>query len=142
MNYDDIYRAALGFLFLFVARCTFGMVRDVNSAMKDALKQGEVETVQTIELKSIDYMSQKEGHFSLGWGRVNEIDYYGCYEVLEDGGIKLRKLKSDITTIYQTLKENETAYAEITTSGWGAELAIKLYVPENTIQVNYDFSLS
>lgn len=136
---EDLMKGLMCLCLIYGLWCFGNMVVETKNAFANELN---TETVQTVELKSIDYMSQVKGSFTLGFGRVNEIDYYGCYEVLEDGGIKLRKLRADTTIIYQTLKEGEPAYLEITTNGWGVETSIKLYVPENTIQVNYDFSLS
>lgn len=72
---------------------------------------------------------------------MNSESCYICYEILEDGGIKLLKLDASKTTIYETLSENEMAYAEIDINGFGKKKEIRLFLPKNTIQVEYNMSL-
>ena len=45
------------------------------------------------------------------------------------------------TIIYETLKQDEQAYAEVTSNGWGEITEIKLYVPENTIEKQINLEL-
>lgn len=54
--------------------------------------------------------------------------------------IKLVKFEAEKTVIYETLTSNN-AYAEISTNGWGYTTEIKLYVPQDTIQTEYDFGI-
>lgn len=98
-------------------------------------------TTYTVQLKSITYQNKMDGFFVLGTGKIAETDYYTCYEVLEDGGIQLINLEAKKTVIYSTLEDNEEAYAEMDIDGYGDTSQIRLYVPKNTIQSEYDFDL-
>lgn len=118
--------------------CIVGPLTDLTEISKE---QGEKTVSYTVNLRSINYASDVQGRFVLGCGRVGEVDYYVCYEELEDGGITLLKLDVDETIIYETLEAGEKAYAEIVKNGWGLIESIKLYVPEGTVQVQYDLSL-
>lgn len=91
------------------------------------------------KLYTIDTSSQLSGHFVLGSGRLDEREYYCCYKLLDDGGKQFVKYPMDETTIYETLKEGEQAYAEIELSYLGIS-SYKIYVPENTIMQTYDLS--
>lgn len=95
-------------------------------------------SVSKVFLKSITYKSSLEGNFTLGHGTLEERDYYVTYQVLDDGGVILKRFDADNTVIYETLK-NGQAYAEIIKDGFGF-IKVKLYVPENTIKVEYDLS--
>lgn len=96
-------------------------------------------SVSKVFLKSITYKSSLEGSFTLGHGTLEERDYYVTYQVLDDGGVILKRFDADNTVIYETLK-NGQAYAEIIKDGFGF-IKVKLYVPENTIKVEYDFDI-
>lgn len=91
------------------------------------------------KLYTIDTSSQVSGHFTLGTGSINEKEYYCCYKLLDDGGKQFVKYPMDETTIYETLKEGEQAYAETEFSYLGIS-SYKIYVPENTIVQTYDLS--
>lgn len=98
-------------------------------------------TVETKYIKSINYANSTEGSFFLGCSSIETEEYFVCYEMLEDGGITLLKLEAEKTIIYETLDPGDKACAEIETDGWGYCKGIKLYVPQNTVQVKYDLSL-
>lgn len=115
-----------------------GMFSDTSKV----LEQGKQTEVHTVLLQSVAVTSQTEGGFFLGCGSVSGEEYYVCYEVLDDGGLKLKKIAAKNTIIYQSLEADEQAYAEITVDGWGVEKEIKLYVPKDTVQVEYDLSLT
>ena len=112
-----------------------------RSGISDVKSKTDELTVETVQLRSVAYHNSLSGCFSLGFGTLNGHDYYVCYEVLEDDGIKLLKLDADKTVIYDTITDGE-AYAEIESNGWGIVQSIKLYVPTDTIQTEYDFSLN
>jgi hypothetical protein len=95
-------------------------------------------SVQTVNLRSINYQNVSEGVFILGSGKLDGQDYYTCYQVLDDGGLKLIKFEGEKTVIYETLTSGD-AYAEMSIDGWGDTKEVKLYVPQNTIQKEYDF---
>ena len=61
------------------------------------------------------------------------------YQILDDGGVILKRFDADNTVIYEILKD-EQAYADIIKDGFGF-IKVKLYVPENTIKVEYDFDI-
>ena len=92
------------------------------------------------KLYTIDTSSQLSGHFVMGSGRLDEREYYCCYKLLDDGGKQFVKYPMDKTTIYETLKEGEQAYAETEFSYLGIS-SYKIYVPENTIMQTYDLSI-
>lgn len=71
----------------------------------------------------------------MGTGHFEEKDYYICYEILDDGGLQLLKLDANDTIIYETLDTQE-AYVEISSE---YNVKNKLYVPKNTIKVEYNF---
>lgn len=96
-------------------------------------------SVSKVFLKSITYKSSLEGNFTLGHGTLEERDYYVAYQVIDDGGVILKRFDADNTVIYETLK-NGQAYAEIIKDGFGF-IKVKLYVPEDTIKVEYDFNI-
>jgi len=110
-----------------------------NAALGYVKKLKNELSVSKVFLKSITYKSSLEGNFTLGHGTLEERDYYVTYQVLDDGGVILKRFDADDTVIYETLK-NGQAYAEIIKDGFGF-IKVKLYVPENTIKVEYDFDI-
>lgn len=112
----------------------------INKDVTEVIKKADESTVTTVSLRSIDYSNEVKGVFALGSGGVHGVDYYVCYEVLEDKGIKLTKFDANKTVIYETLAENEMAYATVKKDGYGNVIDIKMYVPQNTIQVEYNFN--
>ena len=104
-------------------------------------EEGNKITTTTKELISLDINSEVNGRFILGGGRINEKQCYCAYEMLEDEGKKLFKMDAAVTVIYDKLDENDMAYAEIDTNGWGETVSVRLYVPKGTIVQEYDLSL-
>lgn len=96
-------------------------------------------SVSKVFLKSITYKSSLEGNFTLWHGTLEERDYYMTYQILDDGGVILKRFDADNTVIYEILKD-EQVYADIIKDGFGF-IKVKLYVPENTIKVEYDFDI-
>ena len=84
-------------------------------------------SVSTCQFASINYQNVSEGAFILGCGKLDGRDYYTCYQVLDDDGLKLIKFDAEITVIYETLTSSD-AYAEISVDGWGVTKEVKLYV--------------
>lgn len=96
-------------------------------------------SVSKVFLKSITYKSSLEGNFTLWHGTLEERDYYMTYQILDDGGVILKRFDADNTVIYEILKD-EQVYADIIKDGFGF-IKVKLYVPEDTIKVEYDFDI-
>lgn len=132
-----------GMLTIFVAVAigtTLLSVSESIAGAKDDSEESKIITTQTVRLKSINYKNETEDSFSLGYGIEGEIRYYVCYAPFGSSHVKLLKLEAEITTIHNTLPENKEAYVEIDSDIWGNRKAIRLYLPKNTIQVDYDFS--
>lgn len=130
----------LGLIILFVAGVVVFAFYDMFRGLSDVGKLGDEVSVSTVDLRSINYQNVLEGSFTLGCGKLDGQDYYTCYQVLDDGGLKLVKFEAEKTVIYETLTSGN-AYAEISTDGWGYTKEIKLYVPQDTIQTEYDFGI-
>ena len=99
------------------------------------------ESMETIELYSIGTDKNIEGRFVMGSGNVETKEVYTAYQIMNDGGKKYYTMDRDITTIYENLDTNATAYTEIYRKGIiNAIVQIKLYVPQNTIiqEINVD----
>ncbi|BAL01872.1 hypothetical protein OBV_p-00170 (plasmid) [Oscillibacter valericigenes Sjm18-20] len=111
-----------------------GFFNDLSKASKET-------TEQTITIKSISYQTETSGSFALGFGSIDNAEYYVCYEVLEDGGVKLLKLDASKTTIYETLEKDESAYVNMEVNKLGETKNINLYVPKDTIQTQYDLTV-
>lgn len=130
----------LGLIILFAAGVAVFAFYDMFRGLSDVGKLGDEVSVSTVDLRSINYQNVLEGSFTLGCGKLDGQDYYTCYQVLDDGGLKLVKFDAEKTVIYETLTSGN-AYAEISTDGWGYTKEIKLYVPQDTIQTEYDFGI-
>lgn len=130
----------LGLFILFAAGVVVFAFYDMFRGLSDVGKLGDEVSVSTVDLRSINYQNVLEGSFTLGCGKLDGQDYYTCYQVLDDGGLKLVKFEAEKTVIYETLTSGN-AYAEISTDGWGYTKEIKLYVPQDTIQTEYDFGI-
>lgn len=127
-------------IILFAAGVAVFAFYDMFRGLSDVGKLGDEVSVSTVDLRSINYQNVLEGSFTLGCGKLDGQDYYTCYQVLDDGGLKLVKFEAEKTVIYETLTSGN-AYAEISTDGWGYTKEIKLYVPQDTIQTEYDFGI-
>lgn len=130
----------LGLIILFAAGVAVFAFYDMFRGLSDVGKLGDEVSVSTVDLRSINYQNVLEGSFTLGCGKLDGQDYYTCYQVLDDGGLKFVKFEAEKTVIYETLTSGN-AYAEISTDGWGYTKEIKLYVPQDTIQTEYDFGI-
>ena len=127
-------------LALFFALILFFSIILLNIAKNDFIEPAQEISTETVPLRAINLGNQASGSFVFGCGSLGNENYYVCYEVLEDGGLKLTKYKTSVTIIYETLKENETAYAEVSINGHGKVVGVKMYVPENAIQTEYSFT--
>lgn len=128
---------------LFVTIGVFGsFIYSFFSELGDMKDKSSQITTQTFNIVSLDFNTSLNGNFVLGTGKLEDEQYYVCYKVLEDGGKKLTEIPCDITTIYDTLKSDENAYLEEDRNYYDGLRAVRLYVPENTIQQSYDLSLS
>ena len=98
------------------------------------------ETTEEVQLYSISTDKEYEGSFVLGSGNIDSQEYITAYRVTEDGGKKYFKMNRDKVTIYDTLNNDEQAYAMIKRASLGIK-EIKLYVPKNTIEKEFNLSL-
>lgn len=114
----------------------------LDSLIQEASERGKVENIEKIELASIALDSDISGRFYLGCGRIEEKEYYIAYKILEDGAKMIYKMDAAKTKIYETLGEDETAYAEEIRDGYDFLKEIKLYIPKNTIKQEYNLSLN
>lgn len=99
----------------------------------------EKNSVETVTLRSISYQNVEKGNFALGCSTIRGKNYYVCYQVCEDGGLKLLQVNAAMTVIYETLNADDTPYAVIERDAWEIIREVKLYVPENIIYESYDF---
>lgn len=103
-------------------------------------KELSKEYTEEVKLYSISTDKEYEGSFVLGSGSIDSQEYITAYQVTEDGGKKYFKMNRDKVTIYDTLNNDEQAYAVIKKASLGIK-EIKLYVPKNTIEKEINLSL-
>lgn len=103
-------------------------------------KELSKEYTEEVKLYSISTDKEYEGSFVLGTGSIDSQEYITAYRVTEDGGKKHFKMNRDKVTIYDTLNNDEQAYAVIKRASLGIK-EIKLYVPKNTIEKEINLSL-
>lgn len=103
-------------------------------------KELSKEYTEEVQLYSISTDKEYEGSFVLGSGCIDSQEYITAYQVTEDGGKKYFKMNRDKVTIYDTLNNDEQAYAVIKKASLGIK-EIKLYVPKNTIEKEINLSL-
>lgn len=103
-------------------------------------KELSKEYTEEVKLYSINTDKEYEGSFVLGSGSIDSQEYITAYQVTEDGGKKYFKMNRDKVTIYDTLNNDEQAYAVIKKASLGIK-EIKLYVPKNTIEKEINLSL-
>lgn len=109
--------------------------------MKDMEETKKNTTTRKVLLYSINTDEDISGRFIIGNGMISTKEYVTAYEINDDGGKKYYKMPREKTIIYDTLKQDEQAYAEVTSNGWGEITEIKLYVPENTIEKQINLEL-
>lgn len=103
-------------------------------------KELSKEYTEEVKLYSISTDKEYEGSFVLGSGSIDSQEYITAYRITEDGGKKYFKMNRDKVTIYDTLNNDEQAYAEIKRTSLGIK-EIKLYVPKNTIEKEINLNL-
>lgn len=103
-------------------------------------KELSKEYTEEVKLYSISTDKEYEGSFVLGTGNIDSREYITAYRVTEDGGKKYFKMNRDKVTIYETLNNDEQAYAVIKKASLGVK-EIKLYVPKNTIEKEINLNL-
>lgn len=103
-------------------------------------KELSKEYTEEVKLYSISTDKEYEGSFVLGSGSIDSQEYITAYRITEDGGKKYFKMNRDKVTIYETLNNDEQAYAVIKKASLGIK-EIKLYVPKNTIEKEINLSL-
>lgn len=137
MNKDKIllliFRLVLGITL-------FSIIEVLLLEFRYELKEFSKETTEEIQLYSISTDKEYEGSFVLGSGSIDSQEYITAYRVTEDGGKKYFKMNRDKVTIYETLNNDEQAYAVIKKASLGVK-EIKLYVPKNTIEKEINLNL-
>lgn len=137
MNKDNIFilvmRIIFGIMYIAIVAALIWEIVQVN---KGFLK----ETTEEVQLYSISTDKEYEGSFVLGSGSIDSQEYITAYRVTEDGGKKYFKMNRDKVTIYDTLNNDEQAYAVIKRASLGIK-EIKLYVPKNTIEKEINLNL-
>lgn len=103
-------------------------------------KELSKEYTEEVKLYSISTDKEYEGSFVLGSGSIDSQEYITAYQITEDGGKKYFKMNRDKVTIYDTLNNDEQAYAVIKRASLGIK-EIKLYVPKNIIEKEINLSL-
>jgi hypothetical protein len=137
MNNDKIFilvmRIIFGIMYIAIVAALIWEIVQVN---KEFFK----ETTEEVQLYSISTDKEYEGSFVLGSGSIDSQEYITAYRITEDGGKKYFKMNRDKVTIYDTLNNDEQAYAEIKRASLGIK-EIKLYVPKNTIEKEINLNL-
>lgn len=137
MNKDNIFilvmRIIFGIMYIAIVAALIWEIVQVN---KEFFK----ETTEEVQLYSISTDKEYEGSFVLGSGSIDSQEYITAYRITEDGGKKYFKMNRDKVTIYDTLNNDEQAYAVIKRASLGIK-EIKLYVPKNTIEKEFNLSL-
>lgn len=137
MNKDNIFilvmRIIFGIMYIAIVAALIWEIVQVN---KEFFK----ETTEEVQLYSISTDKEYEGSFVLGSGSIDSQEYITAYRITEDGGKKYFKMNRDKVTIYDTLNNDEQAYAVIKRASLGIK-EIKLYVPKNTIEKEINLSL-
>lgn len=137
MNKDNIFilvmRIIFGIMYIAIVAALIWEIVQVN---KEFFK----ETTEEVQLYSISTDKEYEGSFVLGSGSIDSQEYITAYRITEDGGKKYFKMNRDKVTIYDTLNNDEQAYAMIKRASLGIK-EIKLYVPKNTIEKEFNLSL-
>ena len=137
MNKDKIllliFRLVLGITL-------FSIIEVLLLEFRYELKEFSKETTEEIQLYSISTNKEYEGSFVLGSGSIDSQEYITAHRVTEDGGKKYFKMNRDKVTIYETLNNDEQAYAVIKKASLGVK-EIKLYVPKNTIEKEINLNL-
>lgn len=137
MNKDNIFilvmRIIFGIMYIAIVAALIWEIVQVN---KEFFK----ETTEEVQLYSISTDKEYEGSFVLGSGSIGSQEYITAYRITEDGGKKYFKMNRDKVTIYDTLNNDEQAYAMIKRASLGIK-EIKLYVPKNTIEKEINLNL-
>lgn len=137
MNKDNIFilvmRIIFGIMYIAIVAALIWGIVPVN---KEFFK----ETTEEVQLYSISTDKEYEGSFVLGSGSIDSQEYITAYRITEDGGKKYFKMNRDKVTIYDTLSNDEQAYAVIKRASLGIK-EIKLYVPKNTIEKEINLNL-
>ena len=137
MNNDKIFilvmRIIFGIMYIAIVAALIWEIVQVN---KEFFK----ETTEEVQLYSISTDKEYEGSFVLGSGSIDSQEYITAYRITEDGGKKYFKMNRDKVTIYDTLNNDEQAYAVIKRVSLGIK-EIKLYVPKNTIEKEINLNL-
>lgn len=103
----------------------------------DTLKDTYETERKIVEIQSVDLRTTNNGEFALGFGYIDDDEYYYVYQITDDSGKKLEKYKANYVTIYDNLEEGKQPYIDITDLG-----NIKMYLPKNIIKEEYDVNIN
>lgn len=137
MNRDKIFNLVICLTFSIIL---ISIITTLLFELRYEIKEFSKETTEEVQLYSISTDKEYEGSFVLGSGSIDSQEYITAYQITEDGGKKYFKMNRDKVTIYETLNNNEQAYAVIKKALLGIK-EIKLYVPKNTIEKEINLSL-
>lgn len=137
MNADKIFNLVIRLMF---GITLISIITALFLGLRNEIKEFSKETTEEVQLYSISTDKEYEGSFVLGSGSIGSQEYITAYQVTEDGGKKYFKMNRDKVTIYDTLNNDEQAYAVIKRVSLGIK-EIKLYVPKNTIEKEINLSL-
>jgi hypothetical protein len=107
----------------------------------NSITQINTTTDIAVDIISITYKEQTQGSFVLGYGHIDQEEYYVCYQKQTDNGVSLLKLPTKNTVLYPVLSQTEQPYAILTYNNINYLVSAKIYIPENTIHTEYNLSL-
>ncbi len=137
MNRDKIFNLVICLTFSITLIL---IITALQLGLRYEIKEFSKETTEEAQLYSISTDKEYEGSFVLGSGSIGSQEYITAYQITEDSGKKYFKMNRDKVTIYDTLNNDEQAYAEIKKTSLGIK-EIKLYVPKNTIEKEINLNL-
>lgn len=120
----------------------FRGIEKSNQAHEEwVIKDKTVGKVEKTYIVGIKRESETKGKavslFYYGFGSLSSTDYYVVYAVQEDGGLLLTKYRCDEVPLYPVLSDDEKPYYEVTYAETGRLMSKKLYIPEDSMQVEY-----
>lgn len=107
-------------MFLRILKITFGTYALILFlSILISLYADKFYTTEKILLYSISTNEEISGEFTLGNGKISTQEYVTAYKINDDGSKEYYKMPREKTKIYEILKQDEQAYAEVTSNGWG-----------------------
>lgn len=140
-----LYEYSVKFIILFLilagVMSLWNHVHEYNEEQKikeeETLMLSKQRISETMDIYSFGLGEEAEDRFIIGIGKSFNNSQYYVYIAQEDGGLKIKTFYVGKTTIYKTLKPDETAYVEYIYDGNGYLRETNLYVSENTFLQEY-----